>query len=292
MNKADYPLVSVGIPVFNEDKYLDQTLESLFKQDYPNFEIIISDNASTDNTGKITEKYRKLYPEILKYYRNDKNIGSILNFSRVLEVASGEFFMWAGSHDLLSHCYISESVKVLESNLNVVSIYPRTIWIDQNDNVLNTFSGFVDTRGQNVICRFNQILWANQHAIYGLMRSSILKQTRGLKQITASGAILLAELALLGDFAFVQEAIWYRREFREDENRKQQRSRYKRVLYANKNSKRYFSYWRIPIEIAIVIWQSSLSFSRKLSLTFSSIPAVIVRYIKHMLDDILNFIVR
>jgi len=286
MNKTDYPLVSVGVPVFNEEKFFNRTLGSLLDQDYPNFEIIISDNASSDNTPIIADKYKKLYPKIIKYFRNDNNIGSIANFNQVINYASGKYFVWAGSHDLLSKNYISESVKVLNSNPNVVIIYPRTIWIDLHDNFLNISSGFVDTRGQDILCRFNQILWANQHAIYGVMRLSILRQTRGYRQITAPGAILLGELALKGDLAFVSEAIWYRRQFRVKESKKEHRIRYRKALYSSTNKNKYFPHWRIPIEYFIIIWRSSNSFLEKLRLTFSSIPAVILRYIVHILDDI------
>ena len=91
MSNTSCPLVSIGLPVFNGDKSLENAIECLLEQDYPNFEIIISDNASTDSTQMICERYSKNESRI-KYFRIEKNLGAIWNFNHVFELSSGIYF--------------------------------------------------------------------------------------------------------------------------------------------------------------------------------------------------------
>src|SRR4051812_44240337 len=99
------PLVSIGLPVYNGEKYIAEAIESLLSQDYTNIEIIISDNASTDNTPQICQQYQHKNPRI-RYFRNDTNIGASNNFNRTFELSKGEFFMWAAYDDLRDQTYI------------------------------------------------------------------------------------------------------------------------------------------------------------------------------------------
>src|SRR5436190_12174806 len=95
------PIVSIGLPVFNGERYLRQALDSLLGQDFQDFELIISDNASTDRTAEICRAYVAKDRRI-RYYRNESNIGSAPNYRRVFELARGEFFKWC-SHDDVCH---------------------------------------------------------------------------------------------------------------------------------------------------------------------------------------------
>ncbi len=287
MNNA-LPLVSIGLPCYNEEKFLEQTLNSLLEQDYENIEITISDNASTDSTPTVCNEYRDKFPQKIKYNRNENNIGALINFKKVFELSKGDFFMWAGAHDLYSKNYIASSVKIMQSNQNVVVVYPLTVWIDYNGNKLEKVSGFIDTRGNNAVARFNQVLWANQHALYGLMRPNALKKLGLNRQSIASGAVLLGELSLLGDFAYSPHAIWYRRESRETETSKQRISRYNKTLYTSKNyGNRFLPHWRIPFEFLSAIWKSPLSFRKKVELTLSGIPGAFVRYGSGLFKDLI-----
>ena len=90
MEKTIYPLVSIGLPVFNGEKSLSNALNSLLKQDYANLEIIISDNGSTDRTSQICKDFMQKDSRI-KYYRSSENRGSNWNFNRVFELSSGKY---------------------------------------------------------------------------------------------------------------------------------------------------------------------------------------------------------
>lgn len=97
---SDLPLVSVGVPVWNAGKLIGEAIESVLAQSYPNIELIISDNASTDDTGAICQEYAAKDPRV-RYHRNATNIGAHRNFLRLIDLAGGKFFTWLASDDLL-----------------------------------------------------------------------------------------------------------------------------------------------------------------------------------------------
>jgi len=110
LKSSSQPLVSVGIPLYNAERYLSDCLESLINQDYINIEIIISDNASSDSSALICSKYCARDSRI-RYHRNDSNLGSPANFRQVLTLANGQFFMWAGADDYYDPNWISSLVR-------------------------------------------------------------------------------------------------------------------------------------------------------------------------------------
>jgi glycosyltransferase involved in cell wall biosynthesis len=109
------PLVSIGLPTFNGANTIAQAIKSVLKQSYRNIELVISDNASEDETGMICQRFCEVDDRV-KYIRQPQNQGSILNFLTVVEKASGTFFMWLGDDDVLDENYIYECVKVLINN--------------------------------------------------------------------------------------------------------------------------------------------------------------------------------
>jgi glycosyltransferase involved in cell wall biosynthesis len=108
------PLVSIGVPVFNGGSTLIECLDLLLSQTFYDFELIISDNCSTDNTQSICREYAKKDDRI-KYFRQEKNIGALKNFQFVLSKSIGMYFMWAAADDLRSSDYIQENINKIES---------------------------------------------------------------------------------------------------------------------------------------------------------------------------------
>ena len=123
LKNGNIPLFTIGIPVFNDEKYLSEALDSVLFQDYPNIEVIIYDNASTDSTPEICQAYMHRKTQIqFKYFRNSENMGAAKNFARVLEEANGKYFTWLASDDLLSSSqYVSKIVNFMEQHTNVVA---------------------------------------------------------------------------------------------------------------------------------------------------------------------------
>jgi glycosyltransferase involved in cell wall biosynthesis len=119
VDKNNNPLVTVGIPVFNGEKFIKRRLNSIQNQTYQNFQILISDNGSTDLTPKICEEYQKKYNKI-KYYRQQKNLGYVKNFNYLIKNAQSKYFVIAAIDDLWEPTFLEENIKILESNKKII----------------------------------------------------------------------------------------------------------------------------------------------------------------------------
>src|SRR5438132_4412320 len=113
------PKISIGLFVYNGEKFLRKRLDSLLCQTFTNFELIISDNASTDSTSAIYEEYAKKDKRI-RYVRQEKNMGAMWNFIFVLQEAKCDYFAWAAVDDLMSPDFLEKNINILESNKNTV----------------------------------------------------------------------------------------------------------------------------------------------------------------------------
>jgi glycosyltransferase involved in cell wall biosynthesis len=205
------PKVSIGLAVFNGEPYLRESIESLLAQTFQDFELIISDNASTDRTADISQEYARLDPRI-RYYRNPVNIGGANNENRTFELARGIYFRWAAHDDVCAPHLLEKCVAVLDANPSVVLCYTEVIEIDERGN-----RGRMISRNNGAsskpYTRFATI--ANSadfcEETYGLIRSDVLRRTRLQQNYTASDRTLLCELSLYGLFYEVPEPLFYKR---------------------------------------------------------------------------------
>jgi glycosyltransferase involved in cell wall biosynthesis len=238
--KYDKPLVSIGMPVYNGERFIRQALDSLLVQDYENFELIISDNASTDRTADICQEYIAKDKRI-RYYRNEANLGAVKNFNRVFELSSGKYFMFAGDHDLWHPTFISRCSSILEKEPDVVLAYSRTQLIDAKGNPLEIMTDKIDTRGLSAINRYKYVIrnltWCN--IIYGVIRREAFSRISGFKNILGPDNVLLAELSLKGTYAQIDEPLYYRRKNRDDTNKKMEFQGYLNRLDPNNKAKKY-----------------------------------------------------
>ena len=129
------PLVSIGLPVYNGASYLSEAIDSLLAQSFCDFEIVISDNASTDDTQSICEDYAKL-DRRLRYYREEINRGPYWNFNHVFELSRGIYFKWAASDDICAPEFLQRCVDALQNDLSIVCCHAWTHKIDTQGNLL------------------------------------------------------------------------------------------------------------------------------------------------------------
>ena len=129
------PSVSIGLPVFNAEHYLERSLGSILAQTHRNFELIISDNASNDATEAICRRHAALDARI-RYHRNPRNQGATFNFRQVVALSSGEYFLWAAHDDMFAPKYVERCIAVLEQNRDVVLCYSKSIEIDEQGQPL------------------------------------------------------------------------------------------------------------------------------------------------------------
>lgn len=216
---SNQPFISIGLPVYNGEQFIRQTLDSLLAEDCENFEIIISDNASVDGTAGICQEYLARDQRI-RYYRNATNLGAIRNFNRTFELSSGNFFMWAGAHDMWSPSFISRCTNILNEDQSVVLAYSQTMLINMDGEQIETAPDRMDTRGWSALERYRHVIWHLKwcNLIHGVIRSDAIRNTGMFKDVFGPDHLMLAELALQGAFAQIPEPLFYRRINRPDEN--------------------------------------------------------------------------
>jgi polysaccharide pyruvyl transferase WcaK-like protein/glycosyltransferase involved in cell wall biosynthesis len=209
------PRVSIGLAVYNGEKYLRLAVESILEQDYTDFELIISDNASTDATQEICEELTAKDARI-RYSRNATNIGASKNYQRVFELSQGEFFTWLDHDDLRLPGFLRRCVDVLdEAPATVVLVAPRTEMVDEEGvsqqiqlDRLHTTHALPHQRVADVI---RNVSWAA--AQYGLFRSAALRKTRLIDGFWSSDHVLLLELAILGEIWEIPETLVLKRDY-------------------------------------------------------------------------------
>jgi glycosyltransferase involved in cell wall biosynthesis len=238
--KYDKPLVSICMPVYNGERFIRQALDSLLGQDYENFELIISDNASTDRTADICQEYLAKDKRI-RYYRNKANLGSAKNFNIVFELSNGKYFMFAGDHDLWHSAFISRSISILEKEPEVVLVYSRTTFIDVASNLIEIMSDKIDTRGMTPINRYKYLIYNLTlcNMIFGVIRREAFSRISGFRNILGPDNVLLAELSLKGAYAQIDEPLYYRRKNREDTSQKMDFRDYINRIDPNNETKKY-----------------------------------------------------
>lgn len=207
------PLVSIGLPVYNGSKFIAQALESLLNQSFRDFELIIADNASTDNTYEICRQYAEKDARIV-LIRNQVNIGMLQNFRLVFRKSSGTYFMWGSDHDLWSADFIQELSQVLNANAEVVLAYAKAQDIDGAGAKINGTQQPFETYGQSKIGRIKAVcsrMSGAGYMIYGLYRSAALAKTSIYPDFAMPDRIVLMELALQGSYKYVDKILWSRR---------------------------------------------------------------------------------
>jgi glycosyltransferase involved in cell wall biosynthesis len=215
MNNRDI-LVTIGLPVYNGENFLESTLESILSQTHTNLEVIISDNASTDNTGEICRKYVEKDKRI-SYYKNHENVGAAKNYNIVAELANGKYFKWAAHDDMFAPEFIEKCLAVLEKSDDIVLCYSEMVFIDSEGNELERISNELFFESDSPSQRYSEFLKKFRHTtkycdpIFGLINTKQLKKTKLIGNYPTSDMNLLAELLLLGKFYELDECLFFRR---------------------------------------------------------------------------------
>lgn len=156
MSRSNFPKVSVCIPTYNNANFLQQAVESVLGQSYQDFEIVIVDNCSTDQTSILVEDLQKDNDGRIRFYKNDQNIGLTGNFNKCLKYAEGENIKFLCSDDVLLPECLEKMVAVLDANQSVTLVCSGRLIVNEADEKLG-FKQFpsVDDiiRGRNVITR-------------------------------------------------------------------------------------------------------------------------------------------
>mgnify|MGYP001066964312 CR=1 FL=1 len=212
---CEKPRVSIGLPVFNGEKYLEEALDSILAQTYQDFELIISDNASTDHTQQICLDYVTKDSRI-RYYRNKQNLGAPRNFNKVFKLSSGEYFKWAAYDDLIAPEYIHKCVNVLNNDPSIVLCHSKTGRIDEqgtlignyDDRTLRRVSSWKPHERFGDLISIRNPCWS----IFGVIRTSSLRKTPLHGSYIGADRNLLAEIGLWGRLYEIPQHLFFRRD--------------------------------------------------------------------------------
>lgn len=293
MSEQRTPKVSLGLPVYNEERYLRETLDSILNQDFGDFELIVSDNASTDATEEICWQYAQKDARI-RYVRQDHNMGQILNLNEVFLRARGTYFKWCGGHDILHSAFLSRCLTEIDPRPSVICCYPIVEAIETDGtHVPDSEWTRIDTRTMNLNSRVNTILWGMSgcNPIFGLLRTDALRRTRLFRYVVCPDNLIIFELSLVGHIAFIPEKLLFARRPREPETYSALTRRYRRTWYPEGRSlyfRAWLSNWRLLFEHirSILFWP--VPFRKKFVLLISVVWALTVRRGKHMIHDLIE----
>lgn len=281
------PRISIAVPVYNGQRYIRHTLDSILQQTCTDFELIITDNASTDDTEEICRQYAARDSRI-RYHRSEKNLGISNNFRRGFELSRGEYFRWNAADDYIAPTFLEKCLHVLETDPQVVLAFVRTVIVDDDNRVIRNNDYDVMADLPNPATRFNRLMTVDHrhhgaHELWGLMRRADLARIPVYQQVVRSDSIMLARLALLGRFRRVEEPLFFNREHSQRSvarqtpgRRMQTRSRFSRFLGQGPvppahwwnpalKGKIVFPEWRIMREYAKSTRYAELSFRQMLA---------------------------
>jgi glycosyltransferase involved in cell wall biosynthesis len=297
------PLLSVGLFVYNGEDFLEETLRSILNQRFTDFELIISDNASTDRTGEIAKAYAKRDNRI-RYYQSERNMGAGWNIRRVYELAAGKYFKQAAVDDLLEPDFLRRCVEVLERDPGCVLSYASTKEVDENGNFIKNYVTPMKADSNDPVTRFREMLLVSSwcYQIFGVMRMSALRQLPPQGSYVNSDGVLLARLSLLGRFYEVPEHLFISRHHGGQSIRtlpvRLQRPRRFRLTnrYPGlpcpewwdpaKTRALTFPEFRQLVEYFLSIYRAPLGAGQKLRCYLMLLPWINIHF-KHMLKDLL-----
>jgi glycosyltransferase involved in cell wall biosynthesis len=211
MTTSSPPTVSVVLPVYNEERFLAGTLDAILSQTYGDFELILSDNASTDRTPDILHQYARKDPRV-RLLRNDTNIGALKNFNQALTHARGQFVWIAGGHDSWDANFLEACLKRYEELPEALLVYAEGYWLEEDGTRGASLGGGLDLTDPNRWTRFFQSVKGLEcYPVYSVFRKEALNRGCMAPCILLPDMVILSELAIRGMIGYVPETTFYLR---------------------------------------------------------------------------------
>ena len=167
--------ITIGMPVYNDVNFIEESIKSILTQTYKNFEFIISDDCSTDGSDLICKKYL-IKDSRIRYIRQPKNLGISKNMEFLLKRANTKYFMWAGDDDILAPTFIETLIKSIENNIDSISAFCTFSSINEKGNITTGKQNF-DYSNSNKLKRLsNFIRNSNDTFGYGIFITNEIKE--------------------------------------------------------------------------------------------------------------------
>ena len=215
-SSAAIPTVTIGMPVFNGARYLEAAVSSALEQDYPDLEVVIADNGSSDQTVEIARSFAERDPRV-RVYQHSENLGAARNYNFVVDEARGRYFRWLAHDDLCGPGLVRQAVELLDSRPDCVLAFARTRYVDDEARTIRD-EGPIRWNGSSRVSRLESLLAdaSDSHLhrcgpVLGFIRTDVLRRTGRIAPHNSSDKTLLVELALHGDWAEISEHLQLRR---------------------------------------------------------------------------------
>ncbi|MEQ1869850.1 MAG: glycosyltransferase family 2 protein [Vicinamibacterales bacterium] len=215
------PRLTIGMPVFNGAPWIEAAVDSVLGQSIADLALIISDNASTDQTQAICERIAAADSRV-RYVRNDTNIGVLRNYDQVFALSTTPYFKWASCSDVCLDGFLDKCLAVLEARPDVVLAYPRAIVIlspedGRTKEYAQEYDDDLDLQQERPSERFREYLNRERinNVMNGVIRASALRQTALNRPLPGSDISMIAELTLRGKFVEIPDRLFVRRLNRE-----------------------------------------------------------------------------
>jgi glycosyltransferase involved in cell wall biosynthesis len=278
------PLVSMGLPVYNGENFVAEAIECALSQTRSDWELIVSDNASTDRTVSICREYAAKDSRI-RVYQNERNMGVSLNYNYVFQRSRGRYFKWITHDDLFGAEFVERCILELEKDDRVVLSFPKLVYVDAGGGVLRRQTSELSISGPTAESRVNQLMRLEAEGTdifwsqFGLIRRDVLEETGLMGLYNGSDQVLLFELALRGSFKQVEGEFFFRREHPAASTLRSGWTAKERAMfvYADDGRTLVFPYCRMLKEHVVSICNSTVPFWSKAQCT----AAVLKRFLGH-----------
>lgn len=265
-----FPIISIGLPVFNGENYLREAMESLLEQTFGDFEIIISDNASTDGTREICEEFVKKDFRV-NYHRSETNRGAAWNYNNTVNLSRGEYFKWAAHDDCLEPEFLETCLGILQTNSDASLAFTKAVVLDDRSHLVSDYPDS-DSRfaSSDPVVRYREIVYGNHQFInvFGLIPMKVLKKTRLIGGYASSDVVLMGQLSLAGKIIESEKRLFKWRSHEEQSMKKVFKGNDNRAytywFNPSRKGKMNFPHWRLLYEYIRSFMVSTLSFKQKL----------------------------
>jgi hypothetical protein len=204
--------IAIGMPVYNGEKWLRQSVGSLLAQTRGDFVLVISDNASTDGTERIARELAAADPRI-RYHRNQANVGVFRNYDIAFGLTRSTWFKWASCNDLCGPRHLESCIAALEANPQALLAYPRTVLFTDDPSRGEPYAFDLDVRDADPVARFRRVLSETRlnNAFNGVYRTDALLRTSLNSEFMGSDIVVVAEIALMGSILRLPDYLFFRR---------------------------------------------------------------------------------
>jgi glycosyltransferase involved in cell wall biosynthesis len=253
------------MPVYNGERWVAEAIGSILAQTFRDFVLVISDNASTDGTAAICERFARQDSRV-RYHRNAENIGLFKNYDRVFSLCSSRYFKWAASGDVCKPEFLERCVTLLDRRPDVVLAYPRAALFDEAIESARPYEDGLDLQDERPSERLSKLLERIRlnNIINGVIRSDALRRTALNKAYVSSDINLVAELSLEGKFAEIPERLFLRRMSKATSTAMKTKSE-NQQYFAQGSSDVYDLYqWKTEMGFFAAAWRARLPFREKL----------------------------